>query len=365
MNRCSICLMPDSLPGSNFNSSNECHWCQTKYPNYAPKGEDELRVLLEASRNRSNSPDCMVGLSGGKDSTYALYRIVKHYGMKAEAFTYVHEGTAGFSLKNAKHTCKILGVKHHIVELPNQAHLKSFISYFQAWLKHPTTVSAGMVCVACKHLHLLGLDLAECRAIPMIIWSTSPLEYSPFLAIKHIGNQKNQFKREGTLKGLTRLVEEMIMSPQFALGIFQHFKTSLKGCLAVFPTCKYLTTKYPTVKPIMFYDYEYWNPITIRKTIEDNLGWTVPSDVLEDWHSDCDFNVFKEYMFQRMLGISYTDAHLSNQIRYGYVTREEARVKLSISKKQFASALPEALERIGKKDLINKMDLTCYEVDIK
>jgi hypothetical protein len=307
----------------------------------------------------------MVGLSGGKDSTYALYRMVELYGLKAEAFTYVHDGTAGFSLDNAKQTCKKLGVKHHIVSLPNNEHLKSFNSYFKAWIKHPTTVSAGMVCVACKHLHLLGLDIAKQRGIPMIVWSTSPFEYSPFLAIKHIGNQTEQFKRESTLESGMRLAKEMLHSPSFSLGLLKHFRTSLLGCLAVFPTCSYLTTKYPTVKPIMFYEYENWDPTSIRKSIEANLGWKLPQEIKEDWHSDCDFNVFKEYMFQKMLGVSYTDAHLSNQIRYGYLTREEAKAKLAISKQQFSQALPEVLARIGQSKLLKQIDMSCYEVEIK
>jgi tRNA(Ile)-lysidine synthase TilS/MesJ len=108
-----------------------------------------------------------VGLSGGKDSTYALYRLVTHYGLRAEAFTYVHDGTAEFSLNNAVETCRRLGVVHHIVSLKGSSHLETFKGYFQAWQKHPSAVSAGMTCVACKHLHILGSGIAKKREIPL------------------------------------------------------------------------------------------------------------------------------------------------------------------------------------------------------
>lgn len=356
--------MPDSIPGSNFNSKNECYWCQTKFPNYAPKGVEELEKIILATKLKNYNADCLVGLSGGKDSTYALYRLVTHYGLNAEAFTYVHDGTTEFSLENAKRTCVELGVKHHIVQLPRHAHLKSFQSYFQAWLKHPNSVSAGMTCVACKHLHLLGLDIANKRSIPMIVWSSSPLEYSPFLAIKSVGDKDNQFKREGIFSSSIKLMSEMITSPLFAYGVLQNIKTSVYGCLAVFPTCNYLTQRYPKVKPIMFYDFENWDPNYLRKTIKEKLNWLIPKDVSEDWHSDCTFNVFKEYMFQKMLGVSYTDAHLSNQIRYGYITRDEAKLNLSVSKHQFAKALPDAISLVGKPDWHSKIDAKCFEVDI-
>jgi hypothetical protein len=364
MNRCSKCLLPDSLAGSNFNSDNKCSWCQTNYPNYLPKGEAELRKVFAKIPSKNGSADCLVGLSGGKDSTYALHRLVKDYGLKAEAFTYVHDGTTAFSVDNAKQTCQKLGVKHHLVSLPNSAHLKSFKSYFKAWLESPTTVSAGMTCVACKHLHLLGLDIAKQNKIPMIVWSSSPLEYSPFLAIKYIGDSKNPFKRQSTVNSGLLLVKELLKSPKFLSALIRHLKLSYLGCLAVFPTCKYLAQRYSEITPIMFYDYENWNPNLIRKTIRDELSWKTPGDVQEDWHSDCLFNVFKEYMFQKMFGVSYTDAHLSNQIRFNYITREEAVLQLAQSKKQFAAAIPKAMNELGLNHLMDRVDLSCFEVDI-
>lgn len=52
-------------------------------------------------------------------------------------------------------------------------------------------------------------------------------------------------------------------------------------------------------------------------------------------------------MFQKMLGASYTDAFLSNQIRYGSITREEAWKKLVASKNYYADELFRALSIFG------------------
>ncbi len=362
MNRCNKCLLPDNLPGSNFDTNNVCGWCRDGYPIYQTKGASAIANKFAGLDNSTGSADCLVGLSGGKDSTYALYRLATQYKLKVEAFIYIHDGSTEFSVQNAIESCKQLGVKLHKVSLPNGAHREAFLRYLKAWLEHPDSIAAGMTCVACKHLHILGSQLAAKRKIPYVIWSSTPFEYSPFLAIKHKGDARHLFKRESILRSGMQLVNETIRYPQFAHSIISLPITSILGCLAVFPNSAYLHYRYPSVKPLMFYSYERWEPKTILCTIQSKLAWKIPSRIKEDWHSDCLFNVFKEYMFQKMFGVSYTDAHLSNQIRHGYISREEAMTKLLESKRLYASAILPALKALKAEELYPKIDLSCFEM---
>ncbi len=361
MNRCSKCILPDSLENSHFNQKNECHWCQTGFPNYEPKGIEKIHDKIIKNPNEAYA-DCLVGLSGGKDSSYTLYKLVKELGYKAEAFTYIHEGTADFSLENAKNVCKQLGVKHHIVTLKNQAHLKSFQDYFISWMENPTAVSAGMTCVACKHLHIFGYKLAVERHIPNIVWSSSPHEYAPFLAIKPKQDKSNPFKREGLTKGFIKLLDQSVHSPKFTKALLKNLSVSFWGTISAFPTSSYLKYRFPKVNSVMFYDYEDWNPIHIKREVMEKLDWRIPQEIKEDWHSDCIFNIFKEYMFQKMYGVSYTDALLSNEIRYGIISREEAMRDLKISKENFSKAINEALKVVGLEQYKDKIDHACFEV---
>ncbi|MDD3562192.1 MAG: hypothetical protein PHR32_00765 [Candidatus Cloacimonetes bacterium] len=364
MRRCKRCLMPDSLPGSDFDSGGICAWCREGYPQYATKDEKALANKFRGLGAHPGKADCLVGLSGGKDSTYALYRLVKHYQLKAEAFIYSHGGSRDFALQNAIRSCEILGVPYHIVSLPGGIHKKTFLNYFKAWLAHPDSTAAGMTCVACKHLHILGSRLAASRRIPYVVWSSTPLEYSPFLAIKHKGDAKHQFKREGMLRSSWQLAKKAFVSPVFTRAILRHPQTSILGCLAVFPNSSYLRFRYPAVHPLMFYSYEHWDPKLILDTITSELEWQIPSEIKEDWHTDCVFNVFKEYMFQKMYGVSYTDAHLSNQIRHGYISRAEAEQKLTESKRFYAESLLPALEFLGAEEIMSQIDLSCFDVEI-
>jgi len=356
--------MPDTLPGSDFDGDGVCSWCREGYPPYSVKGEQALRNKFQGLGDHKGQADCQVGLSGGKDSTYALYRLVKHYNLKAEAFIYTHGGSRDFAIRNAERACSELGVKLHHVALSGDTHKQAFLCYFKAWLAHPDSTSAGMTCVACKHLHILGSKLAAQRKIPYVVWSSTPLEYSPFLAIRHKGNTRNQFQREGMLRSGMQLARAVALSPRFALGVMTMPRTSLLGCLAVFPSSSYLRQRFPMVKPLMFYAYEKWHPGTILETITRELAWQVPAEIREDWHTDCVFNVFKEYMFQKLYGVSYTDAHLSNQIRHGYLSREEGRQKLRGSKQFYAAAVAPALKYLGAEKLMNRIDLSCFDVEV-
>lgn len=354
--------MPDTTPGIYFNADNVCNYCLEKYPHYNPKGSDQLTQFLDfLPKQRGSNADCLVGLSGGKDSTYALIKLKEEYKKKIEAFTYVHEGSSDFSIQNAINICKKLKIKHHIVSLSKKKHLNTFKGFFKAWLTSPSTVTAGMTCVACKHLHVEGFEIARKRNIPCVVWSTSPLEYSPFLAIKHKGSPNNQFARESNNKGAKLLIREIFSSVQFPTTFIKYFSTCLKGCLAAFPNSPYLLRKYPEIRTLMFYEYEDWNPIKIKKYVQQ-YDWDIPINVQEDWHSDCLFNTFKEYMFQSELGVSYTDAFLSNQIRYGIITREEGIKKLKASKIHYAKEILKTMKALGMNDLIGEIDTSCFEV---
>jgi hypothetical protein len=360
MKRCSKCLLPDSLPGSNFNENGECYWCQTQFPNYTPIGADKFETILKQSKRKGDTADCLVGVSGGKDSSYALFQMKQKFGMKVEAFTYVHDGLTDFALENAKSVCNSLGVKHHLLSLPNHKHLKTFKSFFTAWLASENPLAAAMTCVACKHLHILGTRLAKERKIPMVIWSMCPLEVPPFIPTQPEGGKDK--KAKGML-GLSLLLGKSIIKQEgFRKAFLGDIPTCVYGSLAFRPDSGYLKFKYPELRHLYYFDFINWDSSEILSSLKANTEWAVPEHVTNDWHSDCLFNVFKEYMFQKMLGSSYTDAFLSNQIRHGLLTREQAWNELIKSKEFYAKELIKTLSILDMEYLTSQLDMSTFEI---
>jgi tRNA(Ile)-lysidine synthase TilS/MesJ len=52
------------------------------------KGEAALEEFVAPYRSASGQPDCIVGFSGGRDSTYALYYVKNILRMNPIAFTF-------------------------------------------------------------------------------------------------------------------------------------------------------------------------------------------------------------------------------------------------------------------------------------
>ena len=78
MKYCTKCVMPDTRPGISFNADGVCSACQAyenrKNINYEKRFQ-ELELLCDKYRgmNGPNSYDCMIAVSGGKDSHYQVY----------------------------------------------------------------------------------------------------------------------------------------------------------------------------------------------------------------------------------------------------------------------------------------------------
>ena len=86
MKYCKRCVMPDTRPGITFNEEGICSACQSydnrKNVDYKKRFE-ELKTLCDKYRgmNRPNGYDCMIAVSGGKDSHYQTYIMKEVMGM--------------------------------------------------------------------------------------------------------------------------------------------------------------------------------------------------------------------------------------------------------------------------------------------
>lgn len=93
MRKCRKCLLPESVPGSQIGPDGVCGHCRAPRPESAPTGADpacreDLERTLAACRNGNRKGyDCLVPLSGGKDSIYLLYKLKVEYGLKVLAYT--------------------------------------------------------------------------------------------------------------------------------------------------------------------------------------------------------------------------------------------------------------------------------------
>ena len=85
---CTRCIVDTTLPGTRFDAAGECSYCkihdrlERAYP-LTPEGERKLQRIIDRIKaaGRGKPYDCVVGVSGGRDSTYTLW-LTKQFGLR-------------------------------------------------------------------------------------------------------------------------------------------------------------------------------------------------------------------------------------------------------------------------------------------
>lgn len=107
MKYCKKCLQPDTRPNILFDENQVCYACkfeeEKKNINWAER-EAALKVIAEeakAKAKETNCPyDCVIGVSGGKDSTFQAFYAKEKLGLKALLVNGAPDGITEIGRKN-------------------------------------------------------------------------------------------------------------------------------------------------------------------------------------------------------------------------------------------------------------------------
>ena len=166
--RCQRCGLASNVPGITIDNDGVCNTCHD-YDRVAPQAEAWFRTtqdlqakLAEAQAKRTGPYDCLHLLSGGKDSTYALYQLVEH-GFHPYVLTldngYISEG----ALDNVRRSMADLGLDGEF------ATTNSMNEIFRDSLERHSNVCHGCY----KTIYTLATNRAAELGIPMIITGLS------------------------------------------------------------------------------------------------------------------------------------------------------------------------------------------------
>jgi len=115
LKRCTKCITPETHETIMFNDKGICNVCDNiaikENIDWVSKKKD-LDQLIEHYRGKYDY-DCLVPFSGGKDSTWALYYLVKHYKIKPLVVRFDHGFLRPNIEENTKRTLRKLGVDFH------------------------------------------------------------------------------------------------------------------------------------------------------------------------------------------------------------------------------------------------------------
>lgn len=140
---CNCCVMDTSDEDIVFDSNGVCMRCNEYKDrilpkwNYGRRHEEELAALISEIKRRGKGKkyDCILGLSGGLDSSYMLHLAVKEWGLRP----FVFHIDAGWNLpvaeKNVKNLTDRLGVKLHIEKMDWNEMREMQLAWFRTGLE--------------------------------------------------------------------------------------------------------------------------------------------------------------------------------------------------------------------------------------
>src|SRR5688572_16376571 len=92
---CSRCIYDTNVPNISFNHDGVCNYCtmienlKDQYKTATPEGEARFMEIVEKIKEEGKGKpyDCVVGVSGGTDSSYLLVQAIK-WGLRPLAVHY-------------------------------------------------------------------------------------------------------------------------------------------------------------------------------------------------------------------------------------------------------------------------------------
>ena len=312
--RCSRCVMPETVQGIMFDEDGVCSLCR-EYVGHECRDEAELKQLIRESQTAANRFDCIVPLSGGRDSTFVLHAAVKRYGLRALAVNYDNEFRVDQAMVNMQKACRSLEVELLVVRSRRNIASKMVRASVRATLPYGPVAIRGGLCSACVYgYRSVVYRAAERYQTPLILWGNSSIEKTDQM-YRGLGIER---------EGLAR--REKLLNHQFHklrfYGLLQRHEFPVPGNRVL--SRKPVGLKNRTIREVSMFDYLPWDREEIKQTIARELGWRKPAGHASTWRTDCKLHVLVNYSFLRQLGCTKDCFGYCNMINGGQMSRHEA-----------------------------------------
>ena len=181
LKRCTKCILPESFPFIEFDEQGVCNYCRSHTP-VVLKGEDALSELVAPYRSNNGGQDCIVGFSGGRDSSYVLHYTRKKLGMNPIAYTYDWGMVTDLARRNCARIAAGVEVEHIIVSADLEEKWRNVRKNLQAWLRRPDLGMVPLLMAGDKQFYYHARKLRQDTGIQLVLGGANPYEKTDFRA---------------------------------------------------------------------------------------------------------------------------------------------------------------------------------------
>lgn len=326
LKRCTKCLLPETMPYIRFDKEGVCNYCRNyehrlEQRTNPLKGESALEEFVAKYKNTSGEPDCIVGFSGGRDSTFGLDYVKNVLKMNPIVFTYDWGMVNDLARRNQARVCGKLGVEQIVVSADIKRKRENIRKNLEAWLKKPDLGMVPLLMAGDKQFYYYFHKIREQTGAKLFIFcggheiEETPFKYG-FCGVPHgvntVMNSLTGISAINKLKLISYYAKHYLTNPAY-------INRSMLDTLFAYYCIYLLPDDY-----LYLYHYIEWDEKRVVSTIREKYDWEMATDTIATWRIDDGTAPFYNYIYLTMAGFTEFDNFRSYQIREGKLTREEA-----------------------------------------
>lgn len=306
---CARCGLASNFPNTTYSDDGVCNHCRA-FDQYRGVIDDYFStmdelddIVVDMRQTRHPQYDCMVAFSGGKDSTYALCRMVD-MGARVLAFTLDNGYISDDAKRNIERVIARLGVDHRylVTEHMNEVFVDSLRRH-------------SNVCNGCfKTIYTLGVNLAHEVGVRHIVMGLSKGQL--------LETRLTELSRSSTFDKITferNLVDARRLYHRVEDAVGRRLDMKCVRNDAILDQVRFVDFfRYCDVGRHEMYDY-----------IKSRIGWTRPLDTGRS--TNCLINDVGIYVHNRERHYHNYSLPYSWDVRLGHISREEALRELDDS----------------------------------
>ncbi len=344
MKTCKLCLLSNSHPSINFDAQNVCSFCRNfaTSPAFKYKGKAALMKLLTQlkSKRKDYEYDCLLGLSGGRDSSYLAFRAVNDWGLRVLTYCYDNGHMPAEIRDNVKKITQKLGLKLVYFGNETEKNRNLFKSIFDAWIQHPHMGMIQTFCIGCRGgINKFIPKLCQPDNITDLLDGSNFYEDTSYkLALFGI-NRSDDEAFTGGNQNKIHMQLLWALGNQVARNL--HY---VQPTIVVNGISDFLQGFKPKSNKIYPFFHEKYDEEKVMTTIAREFDWRKPDYAPNSWRADCNLAMVKNYLHLKVLGFSDYDLFFSNLIRGGVIDRNMGVKRLQEVNKILLSSTEKIIE---------------------